>query len=55
MSDEKIAAFFDARTIGYSSWAKDGWYWRGPGYDEGWADLTPEEVKELYRLLRGES
>lgn len=48
---EGLKEFFKDRTIGYGD-IFDGWYWRGPGYDEGWAPLTADEIHHLYLLLR---
>ena len=45
--------FFAKRTLGFEDnhWSATGWYWRGQGYDEGWDDVNPDDLRELWMLL----
>ncbi len=48
--DNDLDKFFDKRSIGYGNFA-DVWFWRGQGYDEGWEDVTDDELRSLHSLL----
>jgi hypothetical protein len=51
---QELVKFLDGRTIGVWGLHEDGarvWHWRGSSYDDGWVDLTADEVATLNRLM----
>lgn len=46
-AQEALANYLDGRTFGYDH----RFYWRGPGYDDGWENITPVEAEELLPLV----
>ena len=51
-AERALEVFMEDRTIGFESWYSTPyrWYWRGPGYDEGWNTVHPDDVQKFLTL-----
>lgn len=49
--EEALEKFLDGRTVGFGD-PFGTFYWRGPGYDDGWQKMDLWEIAQLWTLMQ---